>query len=177
MRIPRTMLLTAALAVVPAAATTPAFAADVRSHPTVRSDDHPGPSQLSDQQRQCMEKKGYGRGVHHPGDQPMNRDDMQKRWQQRMQDAKDCGVTGWPGRGQHWGPPMNEQQRACMAQKGFGPGMHRPDRNNQRPDRDQMEQRHKAFQDAAQACGLEGRNKWQKGPDGPRGPGGPGKPA
>ncbi|HEY2831277.1 MAG TPA: hypothetical protein VGJ14_02545 [Sporichthyaceae bacterium] len=170
------MLLTAALAVVPAAATTPAFAADVRSHPTVRSDDHPGPSQLSDQQRECMAKKGFGPMQHHPGDQPPGRDQMQKRWHDRMQAAKDCGVTGWPGPGRHWGPPMNEQQKVCMEQKGFGPGMHRPDQN-QRPSREQMDKRRQAFHDAAQACGLQGPNKWHKGPAGPSGPGGPGKPA
>jgi hypothetical protein len=123
MRIPRAVLLTAALAVVPAAATTPAFAADVGSHPTVRSDHHPG-----------------------------------------------------PGPGRHRGPPMNEQQRTCMEQKGFGPGMHRPDQQ-QRPGGREMDKRHQAFHEAAQACGLEGRNRWHKGPAGPSGPGGPGKPA
>jgi hypothetical protein len=167
MRIPRTMLLTAALAVVPATATTPAFAADVRSHPTVRSDDHPGPPQLTDDQRQCMEKKGFGPGMHHPGDKPPSREDMQKHWQDRMQAAKDCGVTGWPGGGHRWGPPMTDEQRSCMDKQGFGPNMKRPD---QRPSRDEMQKRRQAFQDARKQCGLPDRGAmhhrgwWHHGP-------------
>jgi hypothetical protein len=72
-------------------------------------------------------------------------------------------------------------------QKGLtvgGWGKQIPDQNqnqnqnqHQRPSRDQMDQRKKAFHDAAQACGLQGPNKWHKGPAGPSGPGGPGKPA
>jgi hypothetical protein len=168
------MLLTAALAVVPATATTPAFAADIRSHPTVRSDDHPGPPQLTDEQRACMAKKGFGPGMHHPGDQPPSREDMQKRWKERMQAAKDCGVTGWPGPGRHWGPPMNDQQRTCMEKQGFGP-MHRDmKRPDQRPSREEMDKRRQDFEQAAKNCGMtpprrmQHRGWWHHGPDGPR---------
>jgi hypothetical protein len=177
MRIPRTMLLTAALAVVPAAATTPAFAADVRSHPTVRSDDHPGPPQVTDEQRACMEKKGFGRpGERKPGDQPPSREQMQKRWRDRMQAAKDCGITGFPGPGHHFGgPPMNDQQGKCMADKGFGPMHHEMGRPDQRPSREEMDKRRQAFGHAAKDCGLPGPGRWHHRPGGPDGPGG--KPA
>jgi hypothetical protein len=184
------MLLTAALAVVPAAATTPAFAADVRSHPTVRSDDHPGPPQLTDEQRACMEKKGFGPNMHHPGDKPMNREDMKKHWQDRMQAAKDCGVTGFPGPGRHFGPPMTDAQQACMEKQGFGPmhrDMNRPD-EHQRPSREEMDKRRQEmdkrrqdFEKAAKNCGMtppgqmhHGWRGWHH--DGPGMQGGPGGP-
>jgi hypothetical protein len=173
------MLLTAALAVVPAAATTPAFAADVRSHPTVRSDDHPGPPQVTDEQRACMEKKGFGRpGERKPGDQPPSREDMQKRWQDRMQAAKDCGITGFPGPGRHFGgPPMNDQQKKCMADKGFEPGMHHKGDQGQRPSREEMQKRFQDFQNARKDCGLPAFQGFRHGPmgQGPmgHGPGGP----
>jgi hypothetical protein len=109
---------------------------------------------------------------------------MQKRWQDRMQAAKDCGVTGWPGGGHRFGgPPMNDQQRSCMEQKGFGPMHHDMNRPDQRPSREEMDKRRQDFQNAAKDCGLPAPDQWHHGPGGPgaqgdfhRGPDGPGGP-
>jgi hypothetical protein len=180
MRISRTLLLTAAMAVVPAAATTPAFAAVTATHPTINvrhNDDpppgQPGPPGLTDQQRQCMEQKGFGPpGERKPGDQPPSREDMQKRWHDRMQAAKDCGVTGFPGGGHRFGgPPMNDQQRKCMADKGFAPGMHHMGDQGRRPSREDMEKRRQDFENARKDCGLPAP-QFRGGP-GDHGPGGP----
>jgi len=166
MRIPSTLLLTAAVAVLPA----------------VRSDDHPGPPQLTDEQRACMEKKGFGPGMHSPSDPPPSRDEMQKRWQDRMQAAKDCGVTGWPGPDRPFGPPMNDDQRSCMDKQGFHPQHRQLNHSGQQPGGD--EKRREAFEKAATECGMTPRGNqrrgWSahhRGPIGPVGPNAPVGPA
>lgn len=185
MRIPRTILLTAALAVVPIA-TTPAFATAIPGQPTltIRNADKPPPLPglpgTNGQRGHCMQHKGFGPLQHEPGQQPAGPkdkqqpgpNDKQQPQKDQMHSARDCGFAHFPGFGRHhWGRPMTPEQRSCMAKKGFGPGhddMNRSDQH-QWPSQKDMDKRRQDFGKAAKDCGVQAPHGFHHGPMGPMG--------
>jgi hypothetical protein len=175
MRIPRTILLTATLAIVPIATTTSAVATTTSG--TIRQADNPPPLPglpgMHGQRGHCMQHKGLGPMQRPPGQKP---GDTQQPPKDKPAGAKDCGFGGFPGFGwHHWGRPMTPEQRSCMEKRGFGPGHHdmnRPDRK-QRPSRDERNQRRQDFQKAAKDCGVAAPGGFRRGPMNPNGPHGP----
>ncbi len=185
MRLSRLVVAAAAVAMVlPAGLATAALADDASAgggtSAAPQADNPPGPPsgmrgpggpQLTDEQRTCMEGKGFARPQFQPGERPErpSREEMEKKRAERMAAAKECGLPerppgmhrgpggpGGPGGGHMRRSPLTEEQRSCMEGKGFG----RPSGERgaaERPSREEMDKRRDDFKAAAEACGLPGR--------------------
>jgi hypothetical protein len=148
MRVSRLVVVVAAAALaLPAGMASMAMADDapaggaVSSTPSAEqktSPDRPGKpgGWLTDEQRSCMEQKGFGKPKFTPGERPErpSREEMQKRREERMK------------------PPTREEMQK------------RHEEMQKR--RDEMQKRRAERAEAAKACGLPERPQWRGGPEG-----------
>ncbi|MGQ0465304.1 MAG: hypothetical protein ACT4QG_08275 [Sporichthyaceae bacterium] len=173
----------------PGGATSAPKEADPAQPPEARGH---GPRGLTDEQRTCMEGKGFGKPDFKPGERP-SREDLQKRREEfekrreaKQAAAKECGLPeraqfhrgpggpggfgGHGGRMHRRGPQLTDEQRSCLQKEGFGKPEFKPgERPKERPSREEMAQQRSQFEAAATKCGVTMPER--RGPSGPDGPG------